>query len=195
MKGLIYCFNTVGDSNIFKAGHTTTTLQKRLGGYLGPSKPRTIVFCRNVANSAFAERLMLDLMRQCVSIAPRNDLGDEWFVASGNYTFEERQKHLEYIAKVAQMATRGRKFKPESLVRPVSVEQGELTLRGLELYFAKFDEFVKEAPFDAFDSVETLIASFEGSKLCPFGKLCAFMPYDEGRRRQVVKNRYKKLLS
>lgn len=139
---------------------------------------------------------MLALMRQCVSIAPRDDLGDEWFVACGNYSFEERQKHLEYIAKVAQMATRGRKFQPEPLPPAVTkVEQGETMLRGLEFYFAKFDDFVKHAGFEAFDSAETLIASFESSDQCPFGKLCAFMPFDEETRRKVVTNRYRRLLS
>ena len=66
MTGIIYCFNTVGDSKLYKAGHTTNKLEKRLAGYLGPSKPRSIIFSRTVKNSHMAEKLMLKLMRQCM---------------------------------------------------------------------------------------------------------------------------------
>ena len=79
MAGLIYCFNTVGDNKIYKAGHTQNSLSTRLKGYLGPSKPRTIFFSRKVDDSIHAEKMMLTLLRQCTSLKERKDLGDEWF--------------------------------------------------------------------------------------------------------------------
>lgn len=196
MKGLIYCFNTLGDSKILKAGHTTTSLAKRFGGYLGLSKPRTIFFSRQVEDSAFAEELMLTLMRQCVSITPRDDLGDEWFETCGAYSWEDRQRHLEFIAKVAQMATRGRAYKPEPMVRKTkTIETGDTTLRGLEDYFCSFDAYVKVVSFERFDSAETLMSGFEQSEHSPYGKFAQYLPFNEETRLKVVRNRYSSLLA
>ena len=197
MKGLIYCFNTVGDSRIYKAGHTTRKLEKRLAGYMGPSKPRLIVFTRRVKDSASAERMMLKLMRQCVSITHRDDLGDEWFEANDAYTFEERQRQLEYIAKIVQLAIRGKKIPPEPMQQQSVVEtQGcETTLRGLDEYFRKFDEYVREASIQQDSSPIVLMRNYEQSAFCPVNMFCNFLPFDEATRANVVKNRYRHLFT
>lgn len=106
MSGYIYCFNTHENPNIIKAGHTQQQdVQKRLRGYLGPTKPRSIIFTLKVDDSVEAERMMLQLMQQCVSLNKRCDLGNEWFETTGNFNFEQRASHLQTIAKIVQKAS------------------------------------------------------------------------------------------
>ena len=105
MSGFIYCFNTHENTNIIKAGHTQQEVQKRLRGYMGPTKPRSIIFTLKVDDSVEAEKMMLQLMEQCVSLNKRYDLGNEWFETTGNFNFEQRAGHLQTIAKIVQKAS------------------------------------------------------------------------------------------
>ena len=105
MSGFIYCFNTHENPNIIKAGHTQQEVQKRLRGYMGPTKPRSIIFTLKVDDSVEAEKMMLQLMEQCVSLNKRYDLGNEWFETTGNFNFEQRAGHLQTIAKIVQKAS------------------------------------------------------------------------------------------
>ena len=116
MKGHIYCFNTHENPGIIKAGHTQQDVRKRLRGYLGPTKPRAIIFELEVDNSIEAEKMMLELMRQCVSVTQRHDLGNEWFQSSGNFTPEERFNHLRIIGKIVQKASKKSEIKKGSVV-------------------------------------------------------------------------------
>lgn len=216
MKGTIYCFNTVADSRTYKAGHTTNKLQKRLSGYLGPSKPRSIIFCRSVENSAAAEKIMLRLMRQCASLVPREDLGDEWFQAidevdfsfrdnatnavrtiTRTFDFDTRHNQLQHIAKIVQLTIRAAKFPPsiptndEQSIKP---ESRDVSIRGFEHYFAQFDKFVQETDASAFQDANTLVMHYEASDYCPMNRFCEYLPHGRESRLKVVQNRYKRLL-
>lgn len=105
MSGTIYCFNTLENPNIIKAGHTQQDVKKRLRGYMGPTKPRSIIFTLKVDDSVEAEKMMLRLIQQCVSLNKRYDLGNEWFETTGNFTFEQRAEHLQTIARIVQKAS------------------------------------------------------------------------------------------
>lgn len=215
MKGTIYCFNTIGDSRTYKAGHTTNKLQKRLAGYLGPSKPRNIIFSRPVENSIAAEKIMLRLMRQCISIVPREDLGDEWFQAiesvdcsfrnnatnsietiTRKFDFDTRHKQLQHIAKIVQMTIRAAKFHPIQQVNetPLEVQTRDISIRGFETYFAQFDKFVQETDAASLKDESTLMQLYEASNYCPVNRFCEYLPYDRTTRLKVVQNRYKRLL-
>jgi|APSaa5957512622_1039677.scaffolds.fasta_scaffold08786_6 hypothetical protein len=105
MSGYIYCFNTHENPHIIKAGHTQQKVQKRLRGYLGPTKPRSIIFTLKVDDSVEAEKMMLKLFEQCISLNKRCDLGNEWFETTGCFNFKERAEHLQTIAKIVQKAS------------------------------------------------------------------------------------------
>ena len=205
---------------MYKAGHTTNKLEKRLAGYLGPSKPRNIIFSRSVENSHQAEKLMLNLMRQCVAIVPREDLGDEWFQAVAKnvstfhnsetgemdtivreFSFEERQRQLEAIAKVVQQAIKSMYSLPprmeqtgQSGLQLVKDATPNTAIRGLEDYFAEFDKYVQEVDAENLKDAETLIQSYEDSNFCPVNKFLEFLPYGKDVRTNVAKARYRKLL-
>ena len=216
MKGIIYCFNTVADSRTYKAGHTTNKLQKRLAGYLGPSKPRSIIFCRSVENSAAAEKIMLRLMRQCASLVPREDLGDEWFQAidevdcsfrdsatnavrtiTRRFDFDARHNQLQHIAKIVQLTIRAAKFPlsmPTSDEKELRSESHDVSIRGFENYFAQFDKFVQETEASALEDANTLMARYEASDYCPMNRFCQYLPHGRESRLKVVQNRYKRVL-
>ena len=203
MSGFIYCFNTHENPNIIKAGHTQQDVQKRLRGYLGPTKPRSIIFTLKVDDSVEAEKIMLQLMQQCVSLKKRYDLGNEWFETTGNFTFEQRTEHLQTIAKIVKKAssippsipsvqdvreriliseTNGSELEPEP---PVQQATG---LRGLEDYFKKFDDFVAQEAKPNRVSPLALLRNYEASTFCPY--ICQFLPFSEPERVNVVSKRY-----
>ena len=204
-RGTIYCFNTLSSSTIYKAGHTQTELAARLRGYLGPSKPRVMVFSREVDDSVEAERMMLTLMRQCVSLRSRDDLGKEWFEAVPEIGAEERHAQLVTIANVVALASR-------SLARVESgggsgggsgVESGVESGRqegwslgsvvGLESYFAGFDRYVSEVrDLSGIANVEELMRAYETSDSCPV--MCAFLPHSPKVRLIAAGHRYGSLL-
>jgi hypothetical protein len=106
MKGIIYCFNTLTASNIYKAGRTQTELKRRLRGYLGPSKPLQIVFSKEVDDDVRAEQMLLMLMRNYTGLRARTDYGNEWFEATVDRSMEERHEYLQSVAMIVQMAVR-----------------------------------------------------------------------------------------
>lgn len=200
MKGYIYCFNTHENPNIIKAGHTQQNIHKRLRGYPGPTKPRSIFFQLQVDDSVYAEKMMLTLMRQCASLIQRHDLGNEWFEVSGEFDFHERAAHLQSIATIVQLASRvappasrggvtGEVCVPEMCVPETSTaaEMKSITLRGLESYFVNFDEYVSQDAPACSDS-RALLDSYESSSYCEY--FCEFLPYSKETRVRVASNRY-----
>lgn len=202
MKGFIYCFTTHENPNIIKAGHTHQEVSKRLRGYLGPTKPRSIIFTHAVDDSVEAEKMMLQLMCQTVSIKQRQDLGNEWFETVGKYTFHDRQVHLENIAQIVKKASKNQEL-TNKLAHKDTEESKEkefkrlklnstdnaTTLRGLEYYFETMDQFVKEeAP--PFEKAVDLLRAYEASRFSPYGNFCQYFPFPEDIRVQVTANRY-----
>ena len=203
MSGYIYCFNTHENPHIIKAGHTQQKVQKRLRGYLGPTKPRSIIFTLKVDDSVEAEKMMLKLFEQCISLNKRCDLGNEWFETTGCFNFKERAEHLQTIAKIVQKASSipPPSIPPPSIPPSKSSEydsgpvQQATGLRGLEDYFKKFDDFVaQEAKPDS--SPLELLRSYEASTFCPYGNMMRqFLPFPESERVKVVAHRYRDFLS
>ena len=70
----------------------------------------------------------------------------------------------------------------------------DITIRGLENYFAQFDQFVRETAAETLVDAMTLMKSYEASEFCPMGKFCGYLPYGENARLRVVQNRYNRLL-
>lgn len=213
MKGFIYCFTTHENPNIIKAGHTHQEVSKRMRGYLGPTKPRTMIFTHEVDDSVEAEKMMLKLMCQTVSIFQRQDLGNEWFETTREYSFHDRQVHLENIAQIVKKASKKQEVVTYSGENDeVSAEESEekgakipkltnftekygdaTTLRGLEYYFETMDQFVREeAP--PFEKAVDLLRAYEASKFSPYGKFCQFLRFPEEVRVQVTANRYPEFL-
>ena len=207
MKGFIYCFTTHENPNIIKAGHTHQEVSKRMRGYLGPTKPRTMIFTHEVDDSVEAEKMMLKLMCQTVSIKQREDLGNEWFETTGEYTFHDRQVHLENIAQIVKKASK--KVTKENDVSAEESDEKEAkrsklnspekygdatTLRGLEYYFETMDQFVREeAP--PFEKAVDLLRAYEASRFSPYGKFCQFLRFPEEVRVKVTANRYPEFFS
>lgn len=207
MSGYIYCFNTHETPNIIKAGHTQQEVQKRLRGYMGPTKPRSIIFTLKVDDSVEAEKMMLQLMEQCVSLNKRYDLGNEWFETTGNFNFEQRAGHLQTIAKIVQKASSIPPSVPDVRERILISEtksskldseppvQQATGLRGLEDYFKKFDDFVAQEAKPNRVSPLALLRNYEASTFCPYGNLCQFLPFSEPERVEVVSKRYLNFLT
>jgi hypothetical protein len=194
MAGLVYCFNTVGDSSIYKAGHTQNSLRTRLKGYLGLSKPRTIIFCRKVHDSVLAEKIMLTLFRQCKSLKERGDLGDEWF-QDVSETKSILHEHLTNIADVVQRVSPTKEAIPSYSPRAEETDicnESCTSLKGMEQYFQHFDTFVNTATPLRLDTVHSLVQNFEDSSLCPV--FPEFVLYTKRQRENAVSNRYSHLL-
>lgn len=291
MSGTIYCFNTIENPNIIKAGHTQQVVQKRLRGYMGPTKPRSIIFTVKVDDSVEAEKMMLHLMEQCVSLKKRYDLGNEWFETTGFFSFEQRAKHLQTIARIVQKASNiiippsvpsvrdispvekhvGKDDIPvtqhqhelnvanrtpadepdyramaeaffQAQVQEQAQAEGEVedvdahkyheskceykedierpqrskrtinetnssesepeppmqatSLRGLEEYFKRFDDFVAQeaAPSNVLPLI--LLRNYEASAFCPYlYQLLSYLPFSESERVNVTAQRYRDFLS
>lgn len=205
MSGHIYCFNTHENPNIIKAGHTQQDVQKRLRGYLGPTKPRCVIFTLQVGDSVEAEKMMLNLMKQCVSLKQRHDLGNEWFEMTGNFKFEQRADHLQMIAKIVQKASSVPSVpaRPHTRISKTNRSESEAeppvqqatALRGLEDYFKRFDDFVaQETAAQNNVSPLALLRIYEASTFCPYGNLCEFLPFSENERVKVTARRYREFL-
>lgn len=191
--GIIYCFNTISDPLVLKCGFTQQTLSARLKGYLGPSKPRTVIFQRRVQFASHAEQIMLMLMRQCRCLTSRTDLGHEWFSIEAGAAFDE----LINIANVTQLASRELPTSktawlvPEHAVRLEA--QGEMKL-AFRTYFSKMDAFVRhDAPTQAFSSADVLMESFDTSVSCPV--FSEYLPYGRDARLGLVASRYRAQLA
>ena len=188
MPGVIYCFNTLADSKVIKCGHTQQSLSKRLHGYLGPSKPRMLIFSRPVKDSAFSERVMLTLMRQCRSLKKRLDLGNEWFEIVED--MESALGHLYEIANVVHLvnATPAMEFAPRN-DKLTSVPHSQV-LMSLRKYLAHMDAYVRDvAPCCSFASAKDLMDSFDASSVCPV--FAEYLPFAE-ERLKVIEQRYLK---
>lgn len=223
MSGHIYCFTTHENPGIIKAGHTQQDVRKRLRGYLGPAKPRAIIFQVQVDDSVHAERMMLELMRQCASLAQRHDLGNEWFERRAGFKFEECATQLQNIAKIVQKASKsttapdghrhergGRELvttRPAEPAEPITTHPAEPAervlehrehasysrLQGLEQYFKSFDKYVEQLAPAGHDPL-SLLQGYESSSFCPYGDFCRFLRYPRETRVEVTANRYANFL-
>ena len=197
--GYIYCFTTHENPNIIKCGRTDQKVEKRLGGYLGPTKPRHIIFIYKVDDSVEAEKMMLKLFYQNISVKQRKDLGQEWFQTTGEFTFQERERQLVDIAEIVKKASRtnptpNQVEDTEHLATTIDKYKYETELRGMEFYFKNFDDFVREAAQPSTTPLD-LLRAFEASNYSPYGNFCRFFPFPEDVRASVVKNRYRHFLS
>lgn len=199
MSGKIYCFSTVGDRDVYKAGHTQQTLASRLRSYLGPSKPRTIVATRDVDDSAGAEEILLSLMDQCSSFVRRRDLGREWFQIVSPGRSEEAHRRVQYIMDVAQLAVRCEGSSDAGAgVRPVLFRGGSereeerrdcTSLPCMQSYYDAFDRFVQSSPSSLLEAgTDELMIRFESSPECPV--FAEHVSYSVAERRIVARNRY-----
>ena len=199
MSGYLYCFNTISDPTVYKAGYTTNQLAVRFRGYLGPSKPRTVVFGREVDDSLTGERLMLALMRQCCSLCQVTTYGPEWFQRIEGVSVETLHQHLLVIADIVQMAvgksTRVLPSYPCKRAPSLATEEeltSEVTLPGMETYYTALNAFVESAHPDQLLSVEALVGAFEASEACPI--LCQFALFNAEKRLRVARARFPHLL-
>lgn len=203
MAGIIYCFNTLSSKLIYKAGHTQQSFATRCRGYTGPSRPRSVIFAKPVDNSVLAERYMLSLIRQCVSLQPRRDMGTEWFEATDVSVEEERHSHLLTIADIVQkavqttgMASGGQL--PKNILREQNVSVDPFrscilatSIEGLGEYFEGLDEYVRSQDELHFASASHLLSAYESSTTCPV--LVDYLPCSSIQRANVVHNRYSRL--
>lgn len=171
--GLLYAFNTMGDPSIYKVGLTTNTFSERCKGYIGPIKPRTVVFTKNVDDCVKAEKLMLMLMQNSRVVESRvHDLGPEWFSAAGDFEVDIRHKViLEYANIVtAAVATKEirRVYERTDMGRDCYKEtRGCHGVLGMETYFNVLQKYVNIASCEILESPESLLDSFENSDICP----------------------------
>jgi hypothetical protein len=86
--GHIYCFRTVGNATIYKAGMTTRfDVKDRLNEYDGANKVDVVVSCIFVEDARRAEVQMLQSLKTCgVLVLDKKTLGNEWFRATGDDT-------------------------------------------------------------------------------------------------------------
>lgn len=199
-KGIIYGFSTMASKSIVKIGRTEQTLHQRLRGYIGPSKPRTLIFRKEVDNSVEAENWVKILMSQCSSFRKRHDLGDEWYESSIGISDEVRNKHMLDISEVARLAVREIPSKSSPLLtQSPAIEAVALhsniktitstttTIPGMHRYFQSLDKFVDQETFDEI-SAEILTKKFESSIQCPV--FSEYLPNTIEYRTAVVRNRY-----
>lgn len=190
MAGTIYCFNTITDANIYKAGHTQQELSARMRGYMGPSKPRLIVATRSVDDSSAAETLMLSLLRVSSILKPRWDLGHEWFEAN-EVNMTDRHKAITLLLDTAAKATRTTRSREtkaptkEESVRDTS--QLEI-LPGMGPYFEALDRFIGEAPTTDVQNLHTALTAFERGANCPI--FADYTMWSKGQRLAVARNRH-----
>lgn len=187
MSGHIYCFSTMGNPRIYKAGMTSKGIAARFANYSGPSKPLEVIFTRAVSDVVCAEKDMLALLRQCTSLRQRNDMGVEWFE-----TTEEcvalRHEHLLLIGNLV------------SRVYPTTreetrVENRTTTFAGnyntslpcMANYFLRLDEFVRTRAISEM-TADALRTSFEEGERCPI--FAEYALCDASVRTDVIRNRY-----
>ena len=154
---------------------------------MGPSKPRTLIFHREVEHAKHAEDMMLSLMRQCRSLTSRRDLGHEWFEFCGTDYSE-----LIQIADIVKLAA---KSPPEFVSPPLlrTCEQNSATdtqlKRAFRTYFSHMDKFVThDAKANSLISAVELMNAFENSDVCPV--FAEYLPYGEDARLKLVEERY-----
>lgn len=188
MAGLIYCFNTVGDGRVYKGGQTQNTMSMRLKGYMGLSRPRTVVFSRPVGDSVRAEEMMLTLFRQCVSLKSRDDLGKEWFEDVSDDT-NVLLDHLKSVADIVQAANPplSLKNRPDPACRPLPDVEA-VPLRGMERYFSGLDAFVNASTPLTADTADELVSAFEASDACPV--FAEYLPSTRQQRISAVHQRH-----
>lgn len=82
-SGYIYCFNTLGNPNIYKAGMTHKFIyDERLTQYDGCNKPDVIVGTLFVQNAREAENQLLAALKSSGVLEPVRRMGKEWFRAT-----------------------------------------------------------------------------------------------------------------
>ena len=85
--GHIYCFRTMGNPTIYKAGMTTRfDVNGRLDEYNGANKVDVVVSCIFVEDARRAEAQMLQSLKICGVLVLNKALGNEWFRATGDDT-------------------------------------------------------------------------------------------------------------
>ena len=194
MAGIVYCFNTICDHRIYKAGHTQQTLQSRLRGYLGPSRPRVIVASRKVDDSVAAETMILGLLQQCSTLAQRTDLGNEWFELKDGVDVEECHKAILFVFDVVSKAVRAPDcckhpdvptLHPPSQVTTSNIDV--CNLPGMEGYFDALERFVcTTSKCDG--TMDDILQAFEDSDFCPV--FSEYVMWPRKTRLSVACNRF-----
>jgi hypothetical protein len=161
-----------------------------------------------VDDSVEAEKMMLELMNQCVSLKWRNDLGNEWFQTVGEFSFEQRAEHLRTIAKIVQRASNI----PSNKKRIETLETSQLhcensiaacaeerpvpkaaAIKGLDEYFKTFDAFVAQEARANHSSALDLMRLFETSSFCTM--MSEYLPISKNERLKIVETRYENFLT
>jgi hypothetical protein len=196
-SGTLYAFCTVENSCLYKVGFTQQPLAARLRGYLGPSRPRTVVVDKRVDDAPLAELHMLKLVGLCRLFAQRKDLGNEWFEFVQG-TREECHAALLEMAHIVVAAVRSTEASPPGARPPPCAQpplsaapeatETRLDLRGMGRYFSSLDAFIQEADGATLAGVEAAMDAFERSDACPV--FAEYTPYDRSVRLAVCKNRY-----
>lgn len=200
--GFLYCFNTLGDPRIYKIGHTRQNdVAQRLKGYLGPSKPRVVVVQRRVDDSFEAEQLCLRLVRATGMMAPRDDLGDEWFEAHSDRDVGALHDALLLLTHVVARAVKHLRVEPggsgadarpqlwpQFSEEPLDARDDEYP-PGHELYVAEFDRYVeRSASAAALARPDLLVAAYEESDSCPV--FADYLRIDRDRRIRCARARF-----
>ena len=196
-KGIIYGFTTLASNKIVKIGRTEKSLKQRLRGYIGPSKPRTVIFAKSVDDSVEAENWVKILMAQCCSFTQRCDLGDEWYESKDGASDEVRNMHMLQISQVAQLAARDLPASPsnpkvEMSITPQS-QSKYCSMSGMGMYFKIMDDFITRSPQSLNgETAETITKKYEQSTMCPV--LTEYLPNTFDQRVTIVSNRYAHIL-
>ena len=190
--GILYCFNTVGDSRIYKAGRTEQpSLGHRLRSYLGPSRPRVLIATRPVADAVAAERWVLDLLRVCRGLRPREDLGSEWFEAEEGTEEEQLRRTVGLLFDAAQAAA----DRPPTECPPASCPSvpclpppchtEDRSSADMRSYLDALESYMRSsATPEVLCSVNRLVEAFESDEACPvFPQFCRW--HLEARRKAV----------
>lgn len=82
-SGYIYCFNTIGNRTVYKAGKTNKTkFEERLNDYIGGNKPDIIVAVVFVEDTFNAEKKLIRELKQSGVLTTSREFGREWFKAT-----------------------------------------------------------------------------------------------------------------
>jgi len=90
--GHIYCFNTMGNPRLYKAGMTMNEdINVRLRGYQGGNKPNIIVSTMFVSDPASVERRFMTALYSSGILTQAKRMGREWFFATDD---DEMRRHV-----------------------------------------------------------------------------------------------------
>lgn len=184
-NGILYCFNTLASSNIYKCGMTTKTLSSRLSGYMGPAKPRIVIFSRKVSNVYEAEQIMLQLYRQTSCFRQRKDLGKEWFNSVDTFSDDDIKLQILNVINIVCMIFPFDNSKHKYL-GDTETGTGENALP--QKYMIHIERFITSRELSDFSSFDHLRELFESSEFCPY--FTDFLPCDVPTRTKCIMDHF-----